>query len=269
MGGLIKKVSVITVVYRDPRLSRALDSVLGQQVDCEIEVVVVSDETDDELNDILDSYGDRITVLRNPARQGMYRARNQGLAVATGEVIAFLNADDYYADRQALAAVLEVFRSDPAVELVYGNVRKVNSRGKTLPSRFAKEASRLNCYLGWLPPDPTVFYRREVFDRVHHYHERFEIDGDAELLFRLLMRERAPYRRLDRILTNFENGGMSNWSVRQRLKMAWEYRLVWRLNDVPSVLCRLAPLLIIIFWVVSYAETISKFGFARFSGLRN
>ncbi len=258
MGSSIDKLSVITVVYQDRRLSRALDSVLSQKVDCEIEVVVVSDETDDELNEILERYGDRIVVLRNPVRGGMYRARNQGLAVATGQIISFLNADDYYADDAVLADIVEAFRSEPVVELVYGNIHKVDRHGKVLITRVPKKPTMLNWYLGWLPPDPGIFYRRELFDRGHRYHECFEIAGDADLLFRLLARERVPFRWLRRTVAKMEKGGMSNCSVGQRLKMAREHRLVWQFNGLHPALCRLAPMLIVFFWVLSFADAVAR-----------
>ena len=103
--------SLITVVYNDVRVARALDSVLMQQLDPgdSIQIMVV-DDSDDETSELLLRYGDAITVVRPPARRGMYAARNIGIQRTSGEIIGFLNADDYYMDALVLRDVLRAFR---------------------------------------------------------------------------------------------------------------------------------------------------------------
>ncbi|HWW62876.1 MAG TPA: glycosyltransferase [Thermoanaerobaculia bacterium] len=120
-------VSVVIPTYnRAATVGRAIDSVLAQGVACEI--VVVDDGSTDDTASRLAAYGDRIRVVTQP-NGGVAAARNAGLRVATGDVIAFLDSDDEWLPGK-LARQLSLLESDPRVALVGGNAEYVDAKGR-------------------------------------------------------------------------------------------------------------------------------------------
>src|SRR5262245_58814803 len=112
----MRTVSVIIPNYNYGRFLReALDSALNQTLP-PLEVIVVDDGSTDESPEILESYGDRIRVIRQK-NQGVGIARNTGAEAARGELLAFLDADDYWFP-QKLEKQVEKINSDPELGMV-------------------------------------------------------------------------------------------------------------------------------------------------------
>src|SRR5579859_7632126 len=121
LGSLaMSRVSVVIPVFNNaPTIERAVASVLAQCFDGEVEVIVVNDGSTDGSTDILRGFGDRIHVIEQ-ANRGAAAARNAGVAVATGEYVAFLDADDEWLP-QKLAKTVPVLEGSPAVVLVFSD----------------------------------------------------------------------------------------------------------------------------------------------------
>ena len=205
--------SLITVVYNDVRVARALDSVLMQQLDAgdSLEVAVV-DDSDDETGELLRRYGDSITVVRPPARRGIYAARNIGIRRTSGEIIGFLNADDYYVDALVIRDVLRAFRSPGCPLMVHGRTTVVNADGTPLYTTKQLNTTTRRALLGYMGEDPSTFWRRTVFERHGLYREHYQIAGDYEFCLRTVFRGgvRRRSRAIDRSLTYMETGGLSS-----------------------------------------------------------
>ncbi|MCC7306770.1 MAG: glycosyltransferase family 2 protein, partial [Acidobacteria bacterium] len=166
------KVSVIIPTYNYGRFLReAVDSALGQTV-APHEVIVVDDGSTDDSAQILASYGDRISHVRQQ-NQGVGAARNKGAEVATGEFLAFLDADDYWALTK-LEKQLAKFAEDPDIGLVHCGYQNVDSYGNLLDKN-------LNGSGGWVAekllrfepsttaPGGTTLIKREAFRDVGGY----------------------------------------------------------------------------------------------------
>jgi glycosyltransferase involved in cell wall biosynthesis len=90
-----RTISVIIPVYNGAaEVSRAVDSALGQ-VDCAVEVIVLNDGSKDNTASVLEAYGERIRLI-NQSNSGLAKTRNNGITLATGEWVAFLDHDDYW-----------------------------------------------------------------------------------------------------------------------------------------------------------------------------
>ena len=92
--GATMKISIITPVYNEPRIKRALDSIYRKRSSYEIEVVVIDAGSFDKTSDLLELYKDRIDILISEPDEGIYDGMNKGVEHATGDVIGILNADD-------------------------------------------------------------------------------------------------------------------------------------------------------------------------------
>jgi glycosyltransferase involved in cell wall biosynthesis len=115
------KISVVTPSFNQARyLGRTLDSVLGQEGDFELEPLVIDGGSTDGSLEIIRSYGGRIRWV-SESDQGQADAINKGLALATGEVVCWLNSDDVFLP-VSLAAVAKVFAAEPETQWLYGRV---------------------------------------------------------------------------------------------------------------------------------------------------
>ena len=147
--------------------------------------------------------------------RGMYDALNKGIAMATGDVIGILNADDRLEDERVLADVAREFQvesSGAQVDCVYGDIRFARD-GKTVRYYGAKRWKPWMFQWGKMPPHPGVYIRRECFAKYGGYKLGYYIAADYELLIRFMRKHAIKSRYLDRCLVCMGLGGRStkNW----------------------------------------------------------
>lgn len=242
-GTTAMKISIITPVYNDPRVAGALDSVLSQNVEAELELIVIDGGSTDGTLEVLERYRDdgRLAVLVSEPDRGMYDAINKGIPLATGDIVGILNADDRYADTTVLSDVIAVFK-DSHIEACYGDLVYVDGDDQVVRYWRSGACSRWKFHLGWAPPHPTFFVRKNVYERLGIFDmECFRIAADYELMLRFLMKNRVPVAYVDRVLVRMTVGGMSNRSVRNIMKANLEVYRAWRRNRLP--LGQLTPVL--------------------------
>lgn len=182
-----------------PWIRRCLDSCLAQGLP-DAELLVADALSTDGTQEILASYGDRVRwTSERDAGQG--DAVNKLVARATGDVIAWINSDDYYADDQALSSVVEVFEREPVVDVVYGDARVVTAGGDPLRrygSRdFRSARDVIVAPIG--PPQPATFFRRRLFLEAGGLRTELHYALDYELWLRMFPRARG-IRRVPRTL---------------------------------------------------------------------
>ena len=234
------KISVITPVYNDPRVCVSLSSVLAQRLDHELETVVIDAGSDAGTLEILHKYENQIDVFVSEPDYGIYDGMNKGIERATGDIIGILNADDRYVDEFVLHDVAEVFR-DRDMDACHGNVIYENAVGRTVRYWRSGRSNRLKWRLGWMPPHPGFFVRKEAYEQYGVFNPDLKIAADYELMLRLLFRHRLKSAHIDRVLVRMALGGNSNRSATSVLRAALEVRLAWKLNHLSYG--QLAPLL--------------------------
>lgn len=199
------KVSVITPVYNGARtIVRAIESVLAQSFR-DFEMIVVDDGSTDGTVEVLEGFGDRITLLKQAHLQ-QAMARNFAVKAAYGEYLAFLDADDSWLPEK-LARCVEILDRDSRCVLVYSNMIAVGSDGTDLaiqmtppPVAHAPSMEELLTRLWPIVPS-TVVIRREVFDRVGGFSPA--IAGSEDIFFWLVAREQGEFRYLPDKLVRF------------------------------------------------------------------
>jgi len=229
------RISIITPVYNDPRVADALDSVLSQEMDAELELIVIDGASDDGTLEVLNGYLEdgRIAVLVSEPDQGMYDAINKGVPLATGDLVGILNADDRYADTAVLGDVLTVFEN-PRIQACYGDLVYVDAEDHVVRYWRSGGCRLWKFHLGWAPPHPTFFVRRKVYEQFGPFDmECFQISADYELMLRLLRKHKIPVAYVNRVLVRMTIGGMSNRSMRNIIKSNVEAYCAWRRNDLP------------------------------------
>lgn len=179
------RVSVVIPTYNHARfLAQAIESALGQTLR-PFEVIVVDDGSTDDSARILSRYADRIQVIRQ-TNQGVATARNAGAAVASGDLLAFLDADDVWLPGK-LEKQAQRFQADPELGLVHCGFEEIDEKGRRL-------RSHLNGLEGWVADEMLLFRRpvilgggsavalpRTVFHEVGGFDPRLSTSADWDL----------------------------------------------------------------------------------------
>ncbi len=182
----------------------------------------------------------RVTCLLSEPDNGIYDAMNKGIALATGDVIGILNADDCYTDDHVLEKVAEVF-ADPTVMSCYGDLIYVKHfspftlhPSPHLVHRFwrAGDFSPGKFYTGWMPPHPTFFVRRSVYERFGNFRLDQGSAADYELMLRFLLKERITSVYIPSVLVAMLVGGASNATLKNRLRANRMDRRAWEVNGL-------------------------------------
>ncbi len=205
-------------MLNDVRVGRALESILSQRHRHEIETIVVDAGSSGRTSEVIEQYRDRITKLIIESDDGIYDGMNKGIRKATGEVVGILNADDQYIDQLVIRDVAEVFAEDEAVDACYGDQIYSNEAGRIVRYWKAGKSSRIKWLLGWMPPHPTFFARRRIYERYGAFDLQYPIAADYELMMRLMFKHGINVKYLERVMLNMATGGNSTKSVMNILK---------------------------------------------------
>ncbi len=249
------KISIITPVFNNIEVGRALDSILSQRYNGELELVVVDGGSKDGTLDVLNRYSDSISTLFSESDDGIYDAMNKGIRRTTGDVIGILNSDDRYASPYVIRDVAEAFVKT-GTEACYGNLVYVNDCDSVIRYWRAGYPSVAKWYWGWMPPHPTFFVRRHVYERYGMFNLEFSIAADYELMLRLLLKYRVSVKYIDRVLVRMALGGVSNKSVSNIVRANIEVARAWRTNNLRGGL--FAPFLKPISKILQFTSRSSK-----------
>lgn len=230
------KISVITAVYNSrATLATTLDSALSQDHP-DKELIVIDGASTDGTLDVIQHYAGQLTQVVSEPDHSIYDALNKGLRLATGEVVGFLHADDRYADTEVLARIATAF-ADPTVAAVYGDLVYVSQADDDRVIRYwrAGEYRPARLRWGWMPPHPTLYLRRAIYERHGGFDLRYRIAADYDLILRLLSRLTGRVVYLPRVLVRMRLGGTSNRSLRQILCKSWEDYQALRTNRMGGI----------------------------------
>lgn len=208
------KISVVTAVYnRRDTVAFALESVLAQ-THPNVELVVIDGASTDGTRDVLELYRARIPELVSEPDKGIYDALNKGIRRSHGDVVGFLHADDMFAHDAVLQHIAAAFEASNA-EAVYGDLVYVD---KEDPSRIVRywKAGTVNAaklQQGWMPPHPTFYVKRKVYERLGLFDTRYRIAADYDSVVRFLFLGGISVAYIPEVLVRMRVGGVSNQSL--------------------------------------------------------
>lgn len=224
-------ISIITASFNaGDTIADCLKSVASQTA-CQ-HLIIDGASTDGTLA-FLESYSGHPITWRSAPDRGVYDAMNQGIAMATGEIIGILNADDCYATDDVLATVAAAF-AIPGVDACYGDLCYVDAERLAKITRYwrAGSFSPRAFYWGWMPPHPTFFVRRQVYERHGGFNLALSSAADYELMLRFLIRHQVKVVYIPKILVHMRQGGISNRSLANRLRANRNDRRAWAVNGL-------------------------------------
>ena len=204
------KISIITVVLnREKTIGHTINSVLNQSYK-NLELIIIDGRSSDKTLDIIKSYGSNVDHFLSEDDNGLYDAMNKGIRLSTGEVIGFLNSDDFYANDNVLEQVAGEFNrldvDSVFANLVYVKPVDINKFVRHFDSGHFKPS--LFCY-GIAPAHPTFFAKKAVYDKHGSFRTDMKCAADFDLLVRFLYVNRASYRFINKTIIVMRLGGVS------------------------------------------------------------
>ncbi len=207
------KISVITAAYNsEATIASTIESFLSQ-THPDKELLVIDGASTDGTLKIVESFGSNDIRIVSEKDNGVFDAMNKGLHLFTGDAVGFLNSDDTFHDASVLGDIAAAMRE---ADIVYGDIKMVmDHRTKRLVRSWrGGEFGRYSYQLGWGPPHPAFYMRREVAERVGDYDLSYTTTADYDYMLRALALNNFRVRYLPRVITDFAMGGISTRSWR-------------------------------------------------------
>jgi len=205
------RITIITVSYNSEKtLNTTLKSVQNQNYR-NIEHIIVDGASSDKTLSIVKKFP-YIKKIISEKDKGIYDAMNKGLKIATGDIICFLNSDDFYASKNVLNSVNQIFINNPTIDACYSDLIYVDSLNASKIIRYWKSSNfNFGAFAkGWCPPHPTFFARRSVYDRFGNFDLNYLIASDVELMMRLLEVQKINVRYIPELWIKMRLGGTTN-----------------------------------------------------------
>ena len=205
------KISIITATYNcRETLLDCLASIASQTYD-QIEHIVVDGASQDGTCDVIQKNIDQIKTFKSEPDTGIYDALNKGICLANGDVIGFLHADDIYACDDVLATIAKAFQ-DPSICAVYGDLEYVKSSdlNKVVRRWQSKPYDKKDLARGWMPPHPTLYVRREWYQKIGGFNTTYRIAADYVSVLQLFTDPNFKTRYCAKVFVKMRMGGVSN-----------------------------------------------------------
>ena len=222
-------ITIITVAYNSEKTIGDTLRSISNQTYPNIEHIIVDGGSKDNTLAIVQRFS-HVKKVVSGSDYGIYDGMNKGLKLATGDVIGFLNSDDVYADDMVLERIAHVFETKKVdslysdLEFFKGNVENVTR------SWNAGLIKRQRFLFGWMPPHPTFFVKKEVYQKFGHFDLNFRQSADYELMLRFLYRHGISAHYLQGVSVKMRVGGLSNASFKNRWQANQEDQFAWRKN---------------------------------------
>ena len=209
------KISIITATYNsEAHIADCVRSVNSQTYD-NIEHIIIDGASKDNTVKIIEETPNRVTKIVSEPDKGIYDAMNKGIRMATGDVIGILNSDDFFTSDDVIQSIAKEFSNDSTLEGIYTNLYYVNQDNpdqivRHWVSNTFKERS---FFRGWHPPHPTLYLRKDVYEKYGVFNLDFSLSADFELMLRFFEKYKIKTKHLPITTVRMRLGGATskNW----------------------------------------------------------
>lgn len=209
------KVSIITVCFNsENHIGSAIESVNMQDYK-NIEHIFIDGASSDETVNIINSKSKYKHTVISEQDNGIYFAMNKGLNLVNGELIAFLNSDDYYSHDKVISSIVSACKTYNA-DLIWGNLNYVSSKNcnKVLRKWRTGYKSPNDLKIGKIPPHPSFFMSRKALNATGNFNNKYRYAADFDLIKRSLLIDELNKFYVDDFLVNMRTGGITNSSLK-------------------------------------------------------
>jgi len=225
------KISIITVCFNSSKtIEKTFQSILNQTY-TNIEYIVIDGGSSDSTLDIVKKYKKSIDRFVSEPDKGLYDAMNKGIKLASGDIVGILNSDDIYTDEKVLENVAR-FHENNNVEVSFGNIIQLTDYGKIIRRYSAKNWVHDKLKIGFMPPHPSMFFKRELFEEYGYYHLDFVSGADYELIVRFFLKNNISCKFSNITTTAMLIGGISTSGLSSYIMISKEICKALKKNEI-------------------------------------
>ena len=231
------KVSILTVTYNSSETLEDCFRSIHNQGHPHIEHIIIDGGSTDGTVEIVKKHNDKIARWISEPDRGLYDAMNKGIKAADGDIIGILNSDDIYADNSVIENVARTI-TENNVDSCYGDLVYVERKDTAKIKRQWKAGGyeKEKFKKGWMPPHPTFFCKKSVYEKLGLLNLDFPLAADYELMLRFLYKHRVSTAYIPKVLVKMRNGGTSRSGL-YTVKAIRENYKAWKINGLnPSLL---------------------------------
>jgi glycosyltransferase involved in cell wall biosynthesis len=203
------RVSIITVCYNSSKTIENTFLSIANQTYKDIEYIVVDGNSSDNTLFYINKYINVIDKWISEPDLGLYDAMNKGIAMSSGELVGILNSDDTFYSKTTIADIVE-FHKQNEIEASIGNIVQHNKDRKIIRYYSSKYWKPENLKIGYMPPHPAIYFKRELFSKFGNYDLGFKIASDYELITRFFFKKKIKWKYSGITTTAMLVGGLSS-----------------------------------------------------------
>jgi glycosyltransferase involved in cell wall biosynthesis len=232
------KISIITVVYNNEKT--ILDSInsVRNQTYKNIEHIFIDGGSLDNTLKIINENISCNSIIISEKDDGLYHAMNKGIKVATGDIIGILNSDDVYDNFNVIEHIANHFISDSKLKILYGDLVYVKADDIDIQIRYWESKNITANYFenGYVPPHPTLFITKDVYNSVGLFDLNFKLAADYEFILRLFKKHSFKSLYLPLLIVRMRLGGVTNKKYFNIYKQNIEILNSWKVNklEIPA-----------------------------------
>jgi glycosyltransferase len=226
--------TIITVTYNSlPTLKDAYASLCAQTY-TQWEWVLQDGASTDGTMEWVRSLNDPRVSAQSEKDSGIYDALNKAIHRANGEWIGLLHSDDLYPNDEVLKLV---FEASVGKDAIYGDLQYVQASDVSKVLRYWKSGAFSPTLLlkGWMPPHPTLFLRKAIYERIGEFDTQFKIAADYDFILRVFAQPHLKIHYLPQVLMLMRQGGASS-KVSNLVAKSKEDLRIMRKNGLPFAL---------------------------------
>ena len=230
------KISIITATFNNEETIADTLYAVNSQTYKNIEHIIIDGKSSDNTLKIIEEQKNDNLIIISEKDNGIYDALNKGIKQASGEIIGFLHADDIYADNDAIKYIVEKFNSEKS-DSVYADLQYISKKNpnKIIRNWLSGEFDFKNLKKGWMPPHPTFFVKKEIYNSLGVFNTDYKIAADYDLMMRFLGKHKISTAYLPHILVKMRVGGESNKSLKNIIKKMREDYRVMKNNNIGGI----------------------------------
>ena len=233
------KVSIITATYNSAQsIKSCLDSVLNQNY-IDFEQIIIDGKSNDNTLSIINKFSDNHNQIKiySEEDKGIYDALNKGINLASGDIIGFVHSDDFLATNNIINEICSMMKSE-SLDGVYGDLQYVDEINTKKIIRNWKSCDFKPSLLkqGWMPPHPTLFLKKEVYEKHGLFDLSYKISADYDFILRIFKDSELKFGYLPKDITKMRVGGASNRSIKNIIQKTKEDFRAIRSNDIGNFL---------------------------------
>jgi glycosyltransferase involved in cell wall biosynthesis len=225
------KISIISVSYNSANtIGKTILSVANQTYK-NIEYIIIDGCSTDGTLEILNKNNGLITIWISEPDNGLYDAMNKGILMATGDLVGILNSDDTFKSNTVLEELAE-FHTSNRIEASIGNIIQHNDNNKIIRLYSSKNWKPEKLSVGFMPPHPSIFFKRDLFDKYGLYNLSFKIGADYELITRFFLKNKISWKYSGITTTSMLVGGVSSSGYSSYKLITKEIQKALKMNGV-------------------------------------